>query len=107
MRSASSDTPTRTAPPLSSCPDKLDDDVIAERVERVTALVEEISAQRAEDRIGTRVTVLVDDTDDDGVGRGEHQAPEVDGARPGCSMPTGSPLGTMVRAEVIGPTGST
>ena len=35
-------------------PDKLDDDVIAARVERVTSLVEELTAQRAEDRIGDR-----------------------------------------------------
>ena len=42
-------------------PDKLDDDVIAERVERVTSLVEELTAQRAEDRIGTELLVLVDD----------------------------------------------
>ena len=71
-------------------PDKLDDDVIAERVERVTSLVEELTAQRAEDRIGTDILVLVDDDDaaDDAaaaqsdavrMGRGAHQAPEVDG----------------------------
>ena len=41
-------------------PDKLDDDVIADRVERVTSLVEELTAQRAEDRIGTEMLVLVD-----------------------------------------------
>ena len=60
--------------------DKLDDDVIAERVERVTALADELAAQRAEDRIGSRVVVLVDDLSDGVVGRAEHQAPEVDGS---------------------------
>jgi ribosomal protein S12 methylthiotransferase RimO len=77
-------------------PGKLDDDVIAERVERVTSLVEELTAQRAEDRIGTELLVLVDafETDDAAgsvdsafgaglagpvFGRGPHQAPDVDG----------------------------
>ena len=46
-------------------PGKLDDDVIAERVERVTSLVEELTAQRAEDRIGTEMLVLVDADDED------------------------------------------
>ena len=70
-------------------PGKLDDDVIAERVERVTSLVEELTAQRAEDRIGTEMLVLVDAprmthrSGDEPVGplfgRGPHQAPDVDG----------------------------
>jgi len=72
-------------------PGKLDDDVIAERVERVTSLVEELTAQRAEDRIGTEMLVLVDTTESDDLvapgvepagplfGRGPHQAPDVDG----------------------------
>ena len=63
-------------------PDKVDEDVIADRVAEISALVEELTAQRAEDRIGTELVVLVDEQDpDEGtwVGRGEHQAPEVDG----------------------------
>lgn len=75
-----------------SLPDKLDDDTIAERVERVTSLVEELTAQRAEDRIGTEMIVLVDAgeqsehqaadhrrADRTAFGRGPHQAPDVDG----------------------------
>jgi MiaB/RimO family radical SAM methylthiotransferase len=59
---------------------KLDADVIAERVERISALADELVAQRAEDRIGTRVDVLVEDVDEDGViGRAAHQGPDVDG----------------------------
>jgi ribosomal protein S12 methylthiotransferase RimO len=80
---------------------KIDEDDIAERVERITALAEEISAQRAEDRIGSVLTVLVDEVDDDGVwGRGEHQAPEVDGSTRLLDG-DGIPTGTMVRAEVV------
>ncbi len=60
-------------------------DVIAERVERITELVEELTAQRAEDRVGSELRVMVDriDDPDDGsgtlVGHADHQAPEVDG----------------------------
>ena len=63
-------------------PDKIDDDVIRARVEEVTALADEVMAQRAEDRIGEHVRVLVEsvDYDDDewalAVGRAGHQGPD-------------------------------
>ena len=63
-------------------PGKLDPDLIRERVEQVSALVDEVMAQRAEDRIGERVRVLVEaiEADDDGepvaVGRAGHQGPD-------------------------------
>ena len=38
---------------------KLDEDEIRARTEHVTALVEELNAQRAEERIGEEVVVLV------------------------------------------------
>ncbi|MDQ2797182.1 MAG: radical SAM protein, partial [Actinomycetota bacterium] len=60
--------------------DKVDSDVIAERVDRLSSLSHELSSQRAEDRIGTRVDVLVEEVDDGEVfGRAAHQGPEVDG----------------------------
>ena len=40
---------------------KLDDDEIRARVEHVTGLVEELTSQRAEERIGETVEVLVED----------------------------------------------
>ncbi|WP_375493337.1 30S ribosomal protein S12 methylthiotransferase RimO [uncultured Jatrophihabitans sp.] len=59
---------------------KVDPDVVAERVSRVTALADELVAQRAEDRIGTRVEVLIEgDEDGEPVGRAAHQGPDVDG----------------------------
>ena len=61
---------------------KLDEDEIRERTEHVTGLVEELNAQRAEERLGEQVVVLVEDVDDeDGTveGRAAHQGPEVDG----------------------------
>ena len=63
-------------------PDKLDEDLIRARVERVTALADEVMAQRAEDRIGQRVEILVEtlDVNADGeavaVGRAGHQGPD-------------------------------
>jgi ribosomal protein S12 methylthiotransferase len=60
---------------------KLDTDEIAARRESVSQLVEELTSQRAEDRIGERVTVLVEEIDDDEIlGRADHQGPEVDGS---------------------------
>lgn len=59
---------------------KHDQDVIDERVERITGLVEELTAQRAEDRVGSSLMVMVDRVEDGLViGHGDHQAPEVDG----------------------------
>ncbi|MDQ3787549.1 MAG: 30S ribosomal protein S12 methylthiotransferase RimO [Actinomycetota bacterium] len=59
---------------------KLDPDEVAARVARVSDLVEQLTAQRAEDRIGEEVRVLVERNDADGVaGRAAHQGPEVDG----------------------------
>ena len=61
--------------------DKLDDDEIRARTEHVSSLVEELNAQRAEERIGETVEVLVEGVDDAGapLGRAAHQGPEVDG----------------------------
>ena len=57
---------------------KLSEDEIAARVEHITALVDELMAQRAEDRLGEKVQVLVEDADEQ-VGRAMHQGPETDG----------------------------
>ena len=81
-------------------------DVIDRRVQRLTALVEELTAQRAEERIGTPVDVLVESVDDlpsGGVrleGRAEHQAPEVDGVVTVHGVSSAS-VGDLVRATVI------
>ena len=60
--------------------DKHETDVVAERVERIALLADELVTQRAEERVGTRIEVLVEDVDDDIVGRAAHQGPDVDGA---------------------------
>ncbi len=99
--------------------DKLPEHVVNERVSRFTALIEELNLQRAEERIGETVEVLVEsvpagdhdvDDDDDGddddepmvVGRAAHQGPDVDGVTllspedwPGVAV------GDIVRAVVV------
>ncbi len=78
---------------------KLDDDEIRARVEQVTDLVEQLTAERAEERVGERVTVLVESVDDptDGCraeGRADHQGPEVDGT---TRLTSGDPCGRRPR----------
>ncbi|HET8583386.1 MAG TPA: 30S ribosomal protein S12 methylthiotransferase RimO [Jatrophihabitans sp.] len=83
---------------------KLDPDTIAERVERISALADELVAQRAEDRIDSQVEVLVEDVGDQIVGRAAHQGPDVDGT----VRLTGTPSvarGSLVAAKVIGTDG--
>ena len=76
-------------------PDHLDQEVVDERVARLTDLVEELTSQRAEERIGTTVSVLVETAD--GEGRALHQAPDVDGT----TTVVGAPVGTVVTATVV------
>jgi ribosomal protein S12 methylthiotransferase len=60
---------------------KLPDEVVAERLARLSRLAEELTSQRAEERVGELLEVLVESVDgEDGpVGRAAHQAPETDG----------------------------
>jgi len=81
-------------------------DVVARRLAAVTDLAEELTAQRAEDRIGEVVEVLVESLDPaDGdvtgaEGRAEHQAPEVDGTTRLIAA-KGVAVGDVVRARVV------
>jgi ribosomal protein S12 methylthiotransferase RimO len=83
-------------------PDKLPQDVVDARVERVTALAEEVMAQRAEDRIGERVLVLVEELGDDGAawGRSAHQGPDDGGTRLE-PVDDGVRVGDLVEAVVV------
>ena len=109
--------------------DKVDEDVVAERVARVQSLVDELMAQRAEERVGSVVEVLVEsveradgdsagDTDAGAdaevevqgvggevevVGRSPFQGPDVDGVTL-LSYADGATLprvGDLVRATVV------
>ncbi|MDT7644439.1 MAG: ribosomal protein methylthiotransferase, partial [Pseudonocardiales bacterium] len=94
-------------------PDKVPAAEILERVSRISSLAEELTNQRAEDRIGTRVSVLVEELGDPdaadadgaeagepvGVGRAAHQAPDVDGE---CILTGGGwTVGELVDAVVL------
>jgi len=79
---------------------------IADRVERITDLIEELTAQRAEDRIGESVRVLVEEIDEetgDVVGRAEHQGPDVDGTTRVAGSTAA--IGETVLATVVGTEG--
>jgi ribosomal protein S12 methylthiotransferase len=52
---------------------------IAARRAQVADLAEELVAQRAAERIGERVEVLIEEVDGEIIGRAAHQGPEVDG----------------------------
>ncbi|MFE4372456.1 30S ribosomal protein S12 methylthiotransferase RimO [Streptomyces sp. NPDC056835] len=90
--------------------DKLDGDVIAERLAHLSRLAEELTSQRAEERLGESLEVLVESIDPEGgngeaaVGRAAHQAPETDGQ---VIFTSGEGLrpGLMVEAKVIGTEG--
>ncbi|MGX7679922.1 30S ribosomal protein S12 methylthiotransferase RimO [Jatrophihabitans sp. DSM 45814] len=80
---------------------KIDPIEIARRVERVTALADELVNQRAEDRIGERVDVLVEEfIEDEVVGRAAHQAPETDGSVTLRGAIADLRRGSVVTAEV-------
>jgi ribosomal protein S12 methylthiotransferase len=61
---------------------KVDEDEVARRVGEFADIAEEVMAQRAADRIGDTVEVLVEEALGDGryEGRAAHQAPDVDGS---------------------------
>jgi MiaB/RimO family radical SAM methylthiotransferase len=85
---------------------KLDEDEIRDRTEHVTRLVEELTAQRAEERIGERVDVLVESLDGGTAeGRAAHQGPEVDGTTVLAGLPEGIRIGDLVAATVTGSDG--
>jgi tRNA A37 methylthiotransferase MiaB len=87
---------------------KLDDAEIARRVEELAGLADELMAQRAADRVGETLDVLIEDDDEVGpeifTGRAAHQAPEVDGV---TTVRSAVPLapGDMVRVLVTGSEG--
>ncbi|MFZ0531001.1 MAG: radical SAM protein, partial [Propionicimonas sp.] len=76
-------------------PGKLPEDVIGDRVDQVATVVDEVSAARAEERIGERVEVLLESPSPVGwTGRAAHQGPESDGnasvVAPGRSLAPGA-----------------
>ncbi len=88
-------------------PGKLDQTEIDARVRRITDLVEELTAQRAEDRVGERVEVLLteDVSAEEGagtwLGHAAHQDPDADGTTTLAGVPDGAVAGELVEAVVV------
>lgn len=96
---------------------KVDPAEVRARVERISALVDELMEQRAEERVGTDVVVLVERAADDSgdgdfsgedvVGRAAHQGPDADGestvvaAADGGPEPSDLRPGDLVRCRVV------
>jgi len=78
--------------------DKVDADVIAQRVERLSSLADEMVSLRAQARIGESVRVLIEDEELQ-EGRAAHQGPEVDGTT--SFIGTNYKVGQYVDAVVI------
>ena len=90
--------------------DQVDEDEIESRRAALADLADELVTQRAEDRIGERVRVLVEEVAGQGdaeetVGRAAHQGPEVDGS---VTLETrhDAVVGTFVDAVVTGSDGA-
>ncbi len=78
--------------------DKVDADVIAQRVETLSSLADEMVSLRAQARIGETVRVLIEDAELQ-EGRAAHQGPEVDGTT--TFIGTDFTVGQYVDAVVI------
>ena len=62
-----------------SLSNKVAPELITERVNELSTLVDELITQRAESRIGEKISVLIEDEAEQ-EGRAEHQGPDVDGS---------------------------
>jgi ribosomal protein S12 methylthiotransferase len=86
---------------------KVDPDEVDRRVGELSQLAEEVMAQRAADRVGETIAVLVEEAPGDGEpeGRAAHQAPDVDGS---VTLRTSRELaaGDIVTARVTGSNGA-
>jgi ribosomal protein S12 methylthiotransferase RimO len=86
---------------------KLDEAEVARRVSEFAGLADEVMAQRAADRVGDLVEVLVEEKAGEGQyeGRAAHQAPDVDGS---TTLLASGPLapGDLVTARVVDSVGA-
>jgi ribosomal protein S12 methylthiotransferase len=77
------------------------DDIVA-RVDHVTRFAEELTAQRAEDRLGQQVEVLVESRHGTtGTGRTHSQGPDVDGCTTVRGLSREVQIGDLVAARVV------
>jgi len=78
--------------------DKVEDDVIRQRVESLSSLADEMVSLRAAARIGEKVRVLIEDSELQ-EGRAAHQGPEVDGTT--SFIGTNFEVGQYIDAVII------
>jgi ribosomal protein S12 methylthiotransferase RimO len=78
--------------------DKVDEDVIRQRVESLSSLADEMVSARAAARIGETVRVLIEDSEFQ-EGRAAHQGPEVDGTT--SFIGTNFKVGQYIDAVII------
>jgi ribosomal protein S12 methylthiotransferase len=90
-----------------SLPGQLPADEIARRVEDLADLADELMTQRAADRAGEILDVLIEEAHGDGryTGRAAHQAPEVDGSTEVWAVGRLA-VGDLARATVTGSEGA-
>jgi ribosomal protein S12 methylthiotransferase len=84
-----------------------DPDEVRARLDHVSRLAEELTAQRAEERVGELVDVLLERVEGrEAEGRAAHQGPDVDGSTRlrGAVVPLA--VGDLVRARVVGSSGA-
>ena len=72
----------------------------------MSSIAEQLTNERAEDRIGERVDVLIEELDGDTAeGRSACQGPDVDGSTTVRDVPANVRVGDIVAARVIGSDG--
>ena len=89
---------------------KHDEDEIRERLAHVSALAEELTSQRAAERVGEHVLVLVESVEEGpegrvAEGRTASQGPEVDGSTRVEALSGAVRVGDMIAAQVVGSDG--
>ena len=85
--------------------DTLAQEVVDERVKNLNTIAQELMSQRAHQRIGEDVEVLIEASDEDGLtGRIMQQGPEVDGIT--TILDSVASVGELVKAVVVGSVGA-
>lgn len=75
---------------------------VKRRYDKILSLADELCAQRAEERIGSTISVMVDTVTGGMVeGRAAHQAPEVDGSTTLVAGPSGVDLGALAPGDLV------
>ena len=89
--------------PAADLPGRVDDEAVGERLRRLQALQDEITAEKSTEQVGREVAVLVDQVEEGvPVGRSYREAPEIDGM---ILLDRGEP-GEWLQARITGSYGA-